>query len=48
MDRMHGAWHNHVIDCHIEWFDDRGIRQGKEFGSEALFPYVAGCPQFIL
>ena len=31
MDRMDGAWHNHVIDVGLSCFADEGIRQGKEF-----------------
>lgn len=47
MDRMHGAWHNHLIDVGLSVFDDGGIRRRKEFASEALFRYVVDCPQFI-
>lgn len=47
MDRMHGAWHNNLINVGLSVFDDGGIRRGKEFASEALFRYVVDWPQFI-
>lgn len=36
MDRMHGAWHNNLINVGLSVLDDGGIRRGKEFASEAL------------
>ena len=37
MDRMHGAWHNNLIDVGLSVFDDRCIRRRKKFVNEALF-----------